>query len=78
MTAADISGAGDGRARDNATPAWPGLAAAGVLLAGVYAVIRFREGRRNPAKHRAEIPDALREDVGLPPRQRDRGWWEWR
>lgn len=55
----------------------PGIAVAGVLAAGVFAFIRRRE--RISGSKREEIPDALREDVGLPRRHLDaRGWWEWR
>lgn len=75
MTVADIS---DVRSEEaGREPAiWPGLAVAGILAA-IYAAIRFRE-RRDPLAHRSDIPDSLREDVGLPKRDSDRGWWEWR
>lgn len=55
----------------------PGLAIAGLIAAGVLALMQRRErvsgGKPN------EMPDALREDVGLPRRHVEpRGWWEWR
>lgn len=77
MSIARISESGTAADEDSPSIALPGIAVAGVVAAGVFAFIRRRE--RISGTKREEIPDALREDVGLPRRHVDaRGWWEWR
>ena len=57
---------------------WLGLGAAAIAT-GVYALIRLRRRGSDPLYDRTDVPESLREDVGLPPADRSRrGWWEWR
>ncbi len=58
--------------------ALPRIGVVSIVVAGLYAVIRLRDRRRNEIHDRMEVPNLLREDVGLPPREKSRGWWEWR
>lgn len=77
MSIARISDSGPAADENSSAIPVPGLAIAGLLVAGVVAFIRRRE--RIGGSVGDEVPDALREDVGLPRRQADiRGWWEWR
>jgi len=54
----------------------PGVAIAGLIAAGLIALVRIRE--RASVVRREEVPHSLREDVGLPARERVRDCWEWR
>jgi len=55
-----------------------GVAAVAVVFAGLYALVRLRN-LADDAGVRDDLPDLLREDVGLPPRNMNyRDWWEWR
>lgn len=64
---------------DDIRPPFGGIAAVAVVFAGLYALVRLRNRLADDAGARTDLPDVLREDVGLPPRYAThRDWWEWR
>lgn len=56
------------------------LVLTGAFLAVAFSAVRLwqrlAEGPEDEAG--GEVPDALRSDVGLPPREELRGWWDFR
>lgn len=77
MSIASEGGSGI-RSNESSIPFGP-VAVVSVVFAGLYAAIRLRERRKEPRREVTEIPAAIREDIGLPPREKNaRGWWEWR
>lgn len=65
--------------RDEIASPISGIAAVAVVFAGLYALVSLRNRLTDDGGVRNDLPDLLREDVGLPPRHQDRrDWWEWR
>ncbi len=75
--ATDSSGSEIRSSKTNSS--FPQVAVISVVFAGLYAAIRLRDRRRGERPDGSHIPAAIREDIGLPPREKGaRGWWEWR
>lgn len=76
MSIAPLTEGGSAAQHDHSSARIPGLAVAGLVIAGVAALVRLA---RAPERGIEEVPDTLRDDVGLPRRHHGgRGWWEWR
>jgi len=54
------------------------LVLTGAFLAVAFSAVRLWQRLAEGPEEGGEIPDRLRADIGLPPREELRGWWDYR